>query len=308
KLTVFEPPVAYQATYRSAPGYDWSTNGMWDAENRRRGASVSYYMVPVKDTSAKKTDSVQVKIYNEKNEVIRNLKWKADTGFNRQWWGMEEKGFRQPGSARAGRGGQGGANAEPAGLQVFPGTFKIILSDGKISDSTYVTIKDDPRLKKSEDVKTAQRNMMDRLRKSTDKLTTGMDRLTEWEEVLAKMNTELKGLEGRDMDSLRKVTTLTQDSIKAIREFISGRTSDRQGLSRPPQVTVLSTLQEAQQYIMGKSVAPGQQEEELVKMAEGMINAAVQRINHFYAVQWADYRRKAEATRVNLFKDYEPIQ
>jgi hypothetical protein len=221
---------------------------------------------------------------------------------------MEEKGFRQPGSARTGRGGQGGANAEPAGLQVFPGTFKIVLNNGNISDSTYVTIKDDPRLKKSDDVKIAQRNMMDRLRKSTDKLTTGMDRLTEWEEVLAKMNTELKGLEGRDMDSLRKVTTLTQDSIKAIREFISGRTSDRQGLSRPPQVTVLSTLQEAQQYIMGKSVAPGQQEEELVKMAEGMINAAVQRINHFYAVQWADYRRKAEATRVNLFKDYEPIK
>jgi hypothetical protein len=35
-----------------------------------------------------------VRIYNDKNEIVRNLKWKADTGFNRQWWGMEERGFR----------------------------------------------------------------------------------------------------------------------------------------------------------------------------------------------------------------------
>ena len=53
---------------------------------------------------------------------------------NRQWWGMEERGFRQPGTARPGAGGGGGGRgggggfggfggAEPAGLQVFPGTY-----------------------------------------------------------------------------------------------------------------------------------------------------------------------------------------
>ncbi|MER3465502.1 MAG: hypothetical protein C4329_14940, partial [Chitinophagaceae bacterium] len=89
KVTVFETPTAYQATYASAPGYEWSTWGMWEGANRPRGAEVSYYILPTKDTGKAKMDSVNVRIYNEKNEVIRNLRWKADTGFNRQWWGME---------------------------------------------------------------------------------------------------------------------------------------------------------------------------------------------------------------------------
>jgi hypothetical protein len=303
-LTVFEAPVAYQASYRSAPGYEWSTYGLWDAENRRRGAEISYYVVPMKDTS-KKSDSLRVHIYNDKNELIRNLRWKADSGLNRQWWGMEERGFRQPGSR--GGGGRGSAS-EPGGMQVFPGTYKVVLSYGNESDSTMVVIKDDPRQQKSEATRTAQKNMLDRLRKTSDKLVTGMDRLTESEEVLTKMTTELKGISGKDMDSLRRSTKAMQDSIKSIREFISGRTSDRQGLSRPPQVTVLSTMQTAQQYITSKSVAPGAQEEQLVKNAEDMINEAVRRINRFYATNWASYRNQVEKTRVDLFRDYQPIE
>ena len=322
RLTVFETPTAYQASFNAAPGYDWSTYGLWDAENRRRGAAISYFITPARDSSgysyatgANRTgaDSLQVRIYNEKNEVIRNLRWKADTGFNRQWWGMEERGFRQPGQARTGGGGgrfaaAGGGGAEPGGLQVFPGTYKVVLTYGRQSDSTLVTIKDDPRLKKSDDVKIAQRKMLERLRKSSDKLLTGMDRLTESEDVLTKLTTELRGLEGREIDSLRKITTATQDSIRRIREFISGRTSDRQGLSRPAQVTVLTTMQTAQQYIFAKSVAPGEQEEQLVKNAEGMVAEAIKRINNFYATRWTNYRRLVESTKVNLFKEYTPIE
>jgi photosystem II stability/assembly factor-like uncharacterized protein len=309
KLTVFDIPAAYESNYHSAPGYDWSTYGLWDAENRRRGVSVSYYIVPRRDTSSGKMDSLQVKIYNEKADLIRNLRWKADTGFNRQWWGMEERGFRQPGSTRSGSGrGSSAAGPEPAGLQVFPGTYKLVLVYGKESDSALITIKDDPRLNKTEDVKTAQRKMLDQLRATSDKLLTGMDRLADADEVLAKITTELRGLQGKENDSLRKTTAIVQDSIRLIREFISGRTSDRQGLSRPAQVTVLSTLQMAQQYITSKSVAPGAQEEQLVKIAEGMINTAVRRINRFFATKWVDYRKQVESTKVNLFRDYEPIQ
>ncbi|MFL5739671.1 MAG: WD40/YVTN/BNR-like repeat-containing protein [Flavisolibacter sp.] len=314
KITVFEAPPAYQSTYRSAPGYEWSTYGLWDAENRRRGAAISYFVIPVKDTSVRKSDSLQVRVYNDKNELIRSLRWKADSGLNRQWWGMEERGFRQPGSARAGgtgggrRGGGGSGETEPGGLQVFPGTYKVILSYARESDSTMITIKDDPRLNKTEAVKTAQRKMLDRLRQSSDKLVTGMDRLTESEEVLNKVTTELAGLQGKDVDSLRKSTTALRDSIKTIREFINGRNSDRQGLSRPPQITVMSTMQQAQQYIMAKTVAPGTQEEQLVKNAEDMINAAVKRINQFYSTHWTDYRKEVEGTKVNMFKDYPPIQ
>ena len=219
---------------------------------------------------------------------------------------MEERGFRQPGGR--GRFG-GGGSGEPGGMQVFPGTYKVVMQYANDKDSTLVTIKDDPRLNKTETVKLAQKTMLERLRKSSDRLLTGMDRLTESEELLNKITAQLRGLRGKEIDSLRRSTTAMQDSLKNIREYINGRNSDKQGLSRPlGQVTVMGSMQTAQQYIISKSVAPGVQEETLVKNAEAHIDAAVKRINAFYTGKWTNYRRQVENTKVNLFKDYDEIK
>ncbi len=304
KLTVFPAPDAYQAQYRAAPGYEWSTMGLWDAPNRGRGAAISYFVNNTGDT-AKKTrpDSVWIKIYNDRNENIRTLKWKADSGFNRQYWGMEEKGFRQPGSPKP------RSNAvETGGFAVLPGTYKIVITLNKEADSTYVKVNNDPRLGDRNDIKLAQRKMYERLRKTTDKLTEGMDRLTESEDVCTKITAQLKDLDGKDADSLRKTTKIMQDSLKAIREFISGKVSDKQGINRDPGMTVMRTYQVAAQYIGSKSVAPGPQEEKLVQNAEIMIGEALKRINNFYSTRWVAYRQQVEGTKLNLFKDYKPIE
>jgi hypothetical protein len=216
---------------------------------------------------------------------------------------MEEKGFRFPGSPKPRPGAP-----EPGGLQVLPGTYKIVLTLGRESDSTFVTIKDDPRIGNKNDVKLAQRKMYDRLRKSADKLTEAMDRLTEASDVLSKMTNQLQNVEGKEADSLRKSTRALQDSIKVIREFISGKTSDRQGITRSSAPTVMSRMQEANQYIGSKLVAPGAQEEKLVENAEKLIGEAIQKTNNFFEGKWKDYRKQVEETKINLFKEYKPIQ
>lgn len=305
KLTVFPAPDAYQAQYRAAPGYEWSTMGLWDAPNRSRGAAVSWFVNNASDTAAKKAklDSVQVKIYNEQNENIRNLKWKTDTGFNRQYWGMEQKGFRQPGSPKPRPG-----SPEPASFIVLPGTYKVVITLNKDSDSTYIKVNDDPRLGNRNDIKLAQRRMYERLQKSGNKLTEGMDRLTEADEVCAKITAQLKDLDGKEADSLRKSTKAIQDSIKAIREFISGKVADKQGINRDQGNTVIRAIQLAAQYIGSKNVSPGAQEEKLVLNAETAIGKALQKINDFFSVKWAAYRQQVEGTKLNLFKDYKPIE
>ena len=150
--------------------------------------------------------------------------------------------------------------------------------------------------------------MYDRLRKSADKLTEGMDRLTEAEEVCTKMQSQLKGLEGKDADSLRKTTTKMTDEIKLIRESISGKPSDKQGITRSFEVTTMTQLQSAQQSIGSKMVAPGAQEETMVANGEKAVADAVQKINAFFDGKWKDYRQQVEGTKVNLFKDYKPIE
>ncbi len=42
-VTVFAAPEAYQAQYQAATGYEWSVYGLWDAENRRRGAASFFF-------------------------------------------------------------------------------------------------------------------------------------------------------------------------------------------------------------------------------------------------------------------------
>jgi hypothetical protein len=163
-------------------------------------------------------------------------------------------------------------------LQVFPGNYKVVVNYGKNADSTMVTIKHDPRLNKTDEAKLAQRKMLDRLRNTTDKLTQALDRITESEELLGKISNQLRGLEGKDFDSLRKATTAMQDTLKNIRQYINGKPSDRQGITRSGDVTVMSTLQTAQQYITAKSVAPGTQEEALVKNAEFLITGTLARV------------------------------
>ncbi|WP_132051251.1 VPS10 domain-containing protein [Pseudocnuella soli] len=354
RLTVFPAPDAYLASYRAAPGYEWSTYGLYDADNRQRGAAISFLVqspVAAKQPAAAKTsakgavvrnasaakpvlekpvqgedsilfagqraagarmdsaaaktvaDSVQVRIYNDRNEIIRNLKWKADTGFNRGWWGMEERGIRNPNAPKP------RPNApEPGGLSVLPGTYKVVLQMGAERDSTMITIKDDPRISRDGAVLQAQRREVERLRKSTERLATAMDGLRDWEEVLTKMQAQLRGLEGKDADSVRKLTTRLQDSLKNIREFVNGRTTDKQGIFRPQQVTVMNSLQTAQQYILGKSVAPAEQEAVLVRNAEAMVGTAVARINRFYESAWKPYRQLVEGTKLGLFKEYTPVQ
>ena len=246
---------------------------------------------------------MQVRIYNGQDSLVRTLKWKADKGFNRQWWGLEERGFRAPNAPKPKPG-----TPEPGGLQALPGTYKVVLQLGTALDSTHVTIKDDPRLQKTDAVKVAQRTMLNRVRKTADKLLQATDRLTESEETLAKIQTAIGDTEGSAYDSLRRRTARMSDSIKALREMITGKTVEKQGLSRPQEVTPVTALQQAQFYILSKSIAPGAQEETLVRNAETLVAQALQRVNAFYGSSWKTFRQQTENTKISLFKPYDPIQ
>lgn len=370
---VADAGVGIQASIKNAPGYEWSTWGIWDAENRRTGYPISYFikefpkkenkdsaktgvderLVALKNFAASMgfnlppedekltyeqvmakygsmippnlksqlevmtgggSDTVIVRIYNDKNQIIRNLRWKADTGFNRMYWGFEEKGYRQAGAPKTGgggggrRGGGGGNSIEPGGWQVLPGNYKMLLQFGKEKDSVNLVVKDDPRLPNGNDYKLAQRAMLTRLRKSGDKLNEGLDRLTECDDVIAKVNATLKEATGKDADTLTKATKKMTEEIKKLREFVNGKTSERQGYGQVPQKTVLSVYRNAQQYIGSKSVAPGEQEERLVKEAEAEVKLALEKMNNFILNDWANYRKLVESKPLKMFKEYKAIE
>jgi photosystem II stability/assembly factor-like uncharacterized protein len=297
-IQVLSTPDAIQASFRNAPGYEWSTWGIWDAANKPRGAAVSYFINRnAKDSARKGRDSLQVRIYNDRNEMVRNIRWRADEGFNRRYWGMESKGYRMPGSPKPRPDAP-----EPPGQPVLPGTYKVVLQYLDAKDSGMITIKDDPRLGNRNQVKIAQEEMRQRLRVSTDKLVAGMDQLSDAEETLKKVEASYKDQEGKAADSVRKATKAMQDSVTQIREFISGKRQTRQGYGQIPQVTVLNQVMEANRAIGSKPVVPGAPETMLVERAEKLVGEAVDRIDRFMKGPWPNYQKLVTENPVNPFK------
>jgi hypothetical protein len=197
----------------------------------------------------------------------------------------------------------------PSGLPVMSGNYKIVYTLGSQSDSTTVTIKDDPIAGSRNTVKAAKFAMVERLRKTNDKLVESVDRLAEADDVLKKMETQLAGLTGKEADSVRKATKSTKDSVKALREMLTGKPKEKQGYygGFAADITPVSQLSLAYRYVAFKNTAPGAQEEMMLNNAEKMTNEAVNKVNQFFSGQWKQYRTLAESTRLSLFKDYPPI-
>ena len=308
-ITVFEAPTSYQANYKSAPGYEWSTWGLYEGQNRGRGAAYSFFVNTTKektDTSKKNgNDSAIVKIYNSTNELIRTMKVKADTGFNRNYWRYETKGIRQPGSPKP------KPNApEPVnfGMPVYPGTYKLVVNLGKASDSTMIVVNADPNVLNDKNVYDAKTVMINRLEKSTIKLTEVTDRLTDADETIAKIESQLKNVEGMEADSLRKLGKAMTDSIKNIRNFIFGKPQEKQGYGTVYQLTVNDKMQAARGEVLGKNKIPAAQELNQVEIAEVLVAEAIQKANTFFSTKWVTYQKLAEATPMKIFKEYKPVE
>ena len=306
KLVVFEAPAAYEVQFKNKPGYDYSTWGLYDGKNRSPGASYSFYIQPSakKDTAkSAKTDTVSVKIYNPQNELIRTIKVKADTGFNRNYWGFEMKGARGPGSPKP-----TATSAEPQGdLSVYPGTYKMVISLGKEMDSTMIVVKSAPGQTITKQVYDSKVLALNRIEKSTSKVVEIADRLTEADEMIAKVEAQLKNVEGAEADSLLKFGKAMTDSVKKIRNFIFGTPHEKQGYGAPFEITVNARLYEAKAEVLAKNKVPDAQEFTLIEMAEQVVMEAVQKANSFFNSKWKQYRQQADNTPIKIFKDFKEL-
>ena len=350
-LTAFETPPSYMVRYKNPPAYNSSPWGMYEGDNRSRGAAYSFFVKPalktdsntvakkpvlvvdttqkrVPDPAAEDIDSTQVdssrarpglrapgdtavvRIYNESNELIRTLRVRADTGFNRAYWGFEMKGVRPVVNTTQGRGGRFGGRegAEPAGEPVYPGTYKLVITLKGVSDSTMMVVKGDPNVPLSRELYDARMKVLKRLEKSTGRLSTLVDQLGDADETIARVAATLTGAEPGQAATLRRLNTAMTDSIKNIRNYIFGKRQEKQGYGTPYQVTVNGRLQEANFAVAGKNKIPDAQEIRLAEEAEFLVNDVVKRTNTFFATKWKEYQRAVETSQIKLFTEMKPVE
>jgi uncharacterized protein YdcH (DUF465 family) len=210
---------------------------------------------------------------------------------------MEGRGLRTSGGGGRGGGGGGrmgggagfggGTPPEAPGLPVDPGKYTVVISIGKNNtDSTMLTVNDDPYAPTSKEVRDAIRKANARLDKTTEKINSLTERMTEADGIIAKIESNLRDMDKKAADTIRKTATAVKDELKAIREMLNGKPQTKQGYGNIPQVTVSSVFAEARMVVMGKPVAPGAQEDQLMTNAEQKVAEVITRANKFFDGAW----------------------
>jgi hypothetical protein len=265
-----------------------------------------------------KKAKVQIKDAND--NVIRNLNFKLDTGFNRNYWGFEQKGKRAAGAPKNAGGGFGRRMAEEApeaaaaeereftGREVLPGTYKVVVTAGAWKDSAMVQVSDDPRVPSKNEVVLAQDKLLDQLQVVADKYNAAQDQLDEAELTLTQLKAEWKDKKDKGVDSLNKAHKAIAEKVKNLKEMMVGKRQEKQGYGTVPTITPISIIRSASMLIMGKNTLPGAQEERMIAAAKVAADEVALKVNAFFAKDWADFRKLVEATPIKKFKEVETIK
>ncbi|MFT5141942.1 MAG: photosystem II stability/assembly factor-like uncharacterized protein [Rhodothermales bacterium] len=256
-----------------------------------------------------------IEIVNSDGEVIRTVTGPAEPGLNRYNWQMRSKGFQQAGGGfgRGGGGGGfggggGGANAEPAGPDVLPGTYKVRITAGRgrraATDSTTITIHPDPRSPYNRAGAQARIALYWQLEPMTVAARAALDQLTDAQSTLDWINTKLSAdSSNRDLTQEHRAVT---DSLTAVREVVFGQ-QGAQGIRRDPN-TLTGRMRVAQQYISRSTDMPGATEQMAIEQSRAAVEELVELVNGFMGGRWAEFVKAVEDADLPWFKPVEPIR
>ena len=308
---VSAPNAVMNASYKNAT-YEWSTWGMYDGTNRPAGYPFTVY---VQDSIKK----VKVQIKDAQDSVIRNLTFKVDSGFNRQYWGFEQKGKRAAGMSKVGGGGRGRRMVEEAategddereyrGRAVLAGKYKVVVTANKLKDSMWIEVKDDNRLGSRTEIVKKQDELLAKHQPSADKFNNVLDQLDEVDALLLELKADWKDKKDKGLDTLNKAHKAITAKAKTLREYIMGKKQEKQGYGTVAAITPIGIINDASMLILRKNTMPGEQEEKKLQEAEAAIQTVIVKANEFFTKDWADFRKLVETTPVKKFKDYESIK
>ena len=313
KFFVSAPAASYNLSIKNSP-YEWSTWGMWDAPNKPTGLPITVYT-----TDSNKKAKVQIRDIND--TLIRSLTFKIDTGFNRNYWGFEQKGKRAAGFPKSGGGGgrrmmdeEASAAAanddekEFTGRDVLAGKYKIVVTVGNQKDSAWVEVKDDPRLPSKNEVVLAQDASLRKLQPANDKYNAALDLIDDAELVLTALKAEWKDKKDKGVDTLNKAHKIVSEKLKDLRAFMMGKKQEKQGYGTVPVITPIGIIRNASMLISGKITAPAEQEQAAIDAAITAAGEVATKVNAFIEKDWADFRKLVEANPIKKFKEVELIK
>ncbi len=327
-IHVFNPPVAYEVSRKSAPGLFAGGDSYFRGENRPFGAMITF-SVKKGDPNADKVNinsssgmrsmmygrggnrggmnpafakarKVKIYIIDQDRDTVRILMRVPKTGMNRFSWGLDRKGYRFPGSP----GPKPGSPQRGGGGYVLPGIYKLVFSYQNHSDSTMLTVKSDPRMKISIQAMKENQALVRPVLRKMEALAEGMDRIKECKTTMLTVQKMIPQKKTDKVKDLKKISKEVGDSLKAISSILFPK-ENIQGIYRDPNL-VTSKIRGLYSAIY--EIEPLNATQKLsLEQADKVINETVSRINHFFDTEWKKYREGVEKAGITPFKDYKPI-
>lgn len=327
KLELFEPPTAYLAAYQQPTGSRFGADALYNGENRRSGALMSYYVTidpnlkkdlkdkedekDEKDTEENeeenegkiKWDSITLNIYDA-DRLIRTLKGKApdSTGIYKWSWRMDEAGVASP--SRTIR----KSNSEPRGVQVKPGVYKLVMNFGDQTSEQMITVKNDPRLLKTDDYTNDVYNTLKNLESLKLVMSDAVKQLVTSKTLAEKFQKELKSLDKESFESEIKASKNIVKEIDKLLDLYLGKEDKRQGLTRNTDFNINSRLNLATSYVQSRQTGITETENTLIKNAKTALNEALSKTNTFFNESWKTYQSKMEQLKTNPFKEIKSFE
>ncbi|MEM5539652.1 hypothetical protein [Olleya sp. AS48] len=322
KITLFSPPIAYQAAYQQPTGSRFGADAMFNGDNRGRGAQFTYLVNPVKaskeekneddddkandsdaddDKNEIKWDSISLKIYNG-DKLIRTLKRKVPEGkgLHKWTWYMDEKGGDRP--SRTVR----KSSRESGGVDVKPGNYKAILEYGDQTSETMITVASDPRLEvstKNTDAVYAALKEIENIRQIAADATK---QLAENKKLAEKYKAELTDL---DKEKYKDEIKASKDIIKQIDELLDiyiGKQDKRQGITKTLDVSVNNRIGTASWYIATRQNGLTSTETTLLQHAKEDLKLALEKTNTFFNTNFKPYYQSI--IKINMTKGIDEIK
>ncbi|GAB5474309.1 MAG: hypothetical protein Mars2KO_24080 [Maribacter sp.] len=321
---LFAPPVGYQAAYQQPTGSRFGADALYNAENRKEGAMITYYLKEGKKkkdapenkedgekddtasatekelTGVQKKDSVQFE-FLKSDQVIRTLKFKTPEkpGFHRIYWEMDEKGPDRP-SRKISK-----SKDERGGRDVKPGTYTVRMSFGDLTDETAITVASDPRLEVDLNSINEVYEASGKVAKMTQVAADAVKQLVESKNTVNEYSKQMKNLDKKKYKDQIKASGNMVKAIDSVIALYIGKDDKRQGITRNPEITVMQRLGNAGYYAGTRQSGLTETEKKLMEYAEMDLKKALEKTNTFFADRWNAYRESIEALELSPFKETE---
>jgi len=317
-FNLFAPPTAYLAAYQQPTGSRFGADALYQGENKKYGAMITYFVKEgnkegAKEKDDKEGDSVKsntedgatvskdslfLKVFNG-DKLIRTLGFKKPkkAGFHRMYWNMDEKGADRPSRSIS------KSKRERGGKSVLPGTYTLVLTDGSLEKTQQITVAADPRLGESI---AAMKEVYDTETLLEGYMQTAADavkQLVESKQIADQFSKELSELDKKGhKERIQKAKDISKEIDSLLASYL-GTIDKRQGITRNPEITVMQRIGAASSYVGSRKTGMTATEDRLMLFAKNELKTALEKQNDFFENQWTKFVSEMEKIERNPFKE-----